>query len=101
MFRRLRLAFPVRFVLAWFVLSLAAAIASPALQGPQAQPGDCVQPGNGHKDGTPAHGHTLECPLCVPLAAPPDAAGKQALAEPQPRETVAHVADALAALTAS
>lgn len=65
-----------RFVLVWFALSIAAAIASPLVK-PQAMELICSGAG-GMKllqktdDGSlPTASHTLDCPLCVGIGAPP------------------------------
>ena len=70
-------------VLAWFVLSLGVAIASPVVQ-PQALTLVCSAAGAvklvaGNDDGTAvASHHTLDCVLCLALGAPPaHAAGLQ------------------------
>lgn len=65
-----------RFVLAWFVLALGVAIASPLVK-PQSMELVCTS-GSALKlilksdDGQQAHaGHTLDCPLCATVGAPP------------------------------
>jgi len=66
-----------RFVLVWFALSLGVAIASPMVK-PQGMQLVCsgagamkvVVTGDDGQAG-PATTHTLECPLCASLAAPP------------------------------
>ncbi len=65
-----------RFVLVWFALSIGVAIASPIVK-PQAMEVICSGAG-GMKllvkttEGSPKlAGHTLDCPLCVGLGAPP------------------------------
>lgn len=65
-----------RCVLVWFVLSIGVAIASPLVK-PQALVLICSV-GGGMKPlpptdggGQPRVGHTLDCPLCVGLGAPP------------------------------
>lgn len=65
-----------RFVLVWFALSIAAAIASPLVK-PQALELICSA-GGGMKlllktddGGRAGSSHTLDCPLCVGLGAPP------------------------------
>jgi hypothetical protein len=69
-----------RFVLVWFALSLGVAVASP-LVNPQSL--ELVCSGNGAikllvkgDDGKAAAGlhHTLDCPLCATLGAPPPVA---------------------------
>jgi hypothetical protein len=64
-----------RFVLAWFVLSIGVAIASPMVK-PQAMELICTGAGSikmvQTDDGTqPSSSHTLDCPLCSTLSAPP------------------------------
>lgn len=65
-----------RIVLAWFMLALGVAVASPLVK-PQAWQVVCSAAGsvkllNIGDDGTVhAAGHLLECPLCVMSAAPP------------------------------
>lgn len=60
----------VRFVLAWFVLTLGVAVASPAVH-PQAMELICSDAGvyklvvRGEAEGGFVKNHTLECPLCV------------------------------------
>jgi hypothetical protein len=68
-----------RFVLVWFALSIGVAIASPIVK-PQAMELICSGAG-GMKllakstDGSPkVTGHTLDCPLCVAIGAPPPVA---------------------------
>jgi hypothetical protein len=65
-----------RFVLLWFALSIGVAIASPLIK-PQAMELICTSAGaakllvktdEGVKE---VSGHTLECPLCATLSAPP------------------------------
>ena len=81
-----------RLVLACFVLSLGAAIASP-LVNPQSMELVCASGGamklivkNADGGADEARGHTLDCPMCMPVAAPP------ALAQPEPfvPSTLAH-----------
>ncbi len=65
-----------RFVLVWFVLSIGVAIASPLIK-PQAMELICTSAGAAKllvktDDGVKEmSGHTLECPLCATLSAPP------------------------------
>jgi len=65
-----------RLVLAWFVLSIGVAVASP-LVNPQAMELICsgagaikvlIKTDGGAKERS---GHTLDCPLCAPVGAPP------------------------------
>lgn len=68
--------FLARLVLAWFVLSLGVAIASPLVH-PQGIELVCATGGAmklivKNADGTAQErGHTLDCPLCASVAAPP------------------------------
>lgn len=79
-----------RLVMAWFVLTLGIAVASP-LVSPQAMEMICSAGGsmqmivvgdNGPQGTTDAH-HALDCPLCLGIAAPPPPAA-QHVATPQP-----------------
>lgn len=77
--------FLARLVLAWFVLSLGVAIASPLVQ-PQSLELICASGGAmklivKNADGSAQErGHTLDCPLCASVAAPPPVAGPRAVA---------------------
>ena len=68
-----------RLALVWFVLSLGIAIASPAVH-PQSMQLVCTGAGamqllvTGVVSSTEPTQHTLECPLCASIAAPPPAA---------------------------
>lgn len=81
-----------RFVLAWFVLSIGVAIAAPLVK-PQAMELICSGAGTmkllvKSDDGSPAQsGHTLECPLCASLSAPPPVARLTA----EPAQPLAYV----------
>jgi hypothetical protein len=99
--------FLVRLVAAWFVLSMAAAIASPLVK-PQAM--ELICSGSGavkllikSDDGrTQLASHTLDCPLCASLSAPPPVARLTA----EPVQPLSHMLQAipaahLAALTAA
>lgn len=65
-----------RFVLVWFVLSIGVAIASPMVK-PQAMQLVCTNAGAvkvivaGDDGKVPASSHTLDCPLCASIGAPP------------------------------
>lgn len=81
-----------RLVLAWFVLSIGAAIASPVIK-PQALELICsgsgaikvlVKTDDGVKEQS---AHTLECPLCVATGTPPPLARSQA----EPAQPLSHV----------
>lgn len=97
-----------RFVLVWFVLSIGVAIASPIVK-PQAMELVCSGAGvmkllvktddGGSKE---VSGHTLDCPLCASVSAPPPVARLNA----EPVQPLAHVLQSipaahLAALTAA
>jgi hypothetical protein len=77
-----------RLVLAWFALSIGAAVASPVVQ-PRALELLCTGTGAVKlmvqgDDGQPAPaGHALDCPLCAALSAPPPAARNAVPTEPQ------------------
>ena len=103
--RRAHLA--ARLVLVWFALSIGVAIASPIIK-PQAM--ELICSGSGAikvlvKTGdasTEQSGHTLDCPLCANLSAPPPVARLTA----EPAQPLAHVlqpipAAHIAALTAA
>jgi hypothetical protein len=77
--QRLRHArFLARLVLAWFALSLGIAIAAP-MAGAGSLELVCTGSGElklqvrGGEGSTPPAGHTLQCPLCASIAAPPPA----------------------------
>jgi len=69
-----------RLVLAWLVLAIGVAVASPLVK-PGVMELVCSGAGamkllvaDSDTGGTPAAGHTLDCPLCVGLGAPPPVA---------------------------
>lgn len=69
-----------RFVLVWFALALGVAVASPMVKTP-ALALVCTNAGvvsmalaGGDADLAPSHAHTLECPLCLMMGAPPPVA---------------------------
>jgi len=76
-----------RFVLVWFALSVGVAIASPVVS-PKAMDLVCSSTGSmklvvqGDDDGV-ASSHTLDCPLCASISAPPPALNT-ALTQPAP-----------------
>ena len=75
--RRLRLL--VSWMLAWFALSLGAAMASPFVQPPALQwvcsgAGEVKLVAAGDEAATERGGHALDCPLCLPLGTAPPAA---------------------------
>ena len=87
-----------RFVLVWFALSIGVAIASPIVK-PQAMELICsssgamkvlVKTADGDKELT---GHTLDCPLCASLSAPPPVARQTV----EPAQPLAHVLQSIAA----
>ena len=71
-----------RLVLVWFALSVGVAIASPMVN-PQAMDLVCTSTGSmklvvqGDDDNTAASSHTLDCPLCASMSAPPPALNTQ------------------------
>jgi hypothetical protein len=86
-----RTRFLARFVLVWFALSIGVAIASPLVK-PQAMELICsgagamkllVKTDDGAKE---VSGHTLDCPLCANLSAPPPVVRLQVL----PSQPLAH-----------
>jgi hypothetical protein len=96
-----------RFVLVWFALSIGVAIASPIIK-PQAMELICsgsgamkvlVKTDDGVKEQA---GHTLDCPLCATISAPPPLA-HQTVAPLQPLGHVLNSIPAarIAALTAA
>jgi hypothetical protein len=94
--QRLRHAIQLtRLVLVWFALSVGVAIASPIVN-PQGM--DCTSTGSMKlvvqgDDVAAASSHTLDCPLCASISAPPPALNT-ALTQPSP---LAHVMQPLAA----
>jgi hypothetical protein len=96
-----------RFVLVWFALSIGVAIASPIVK-PQAMELICSSSGamkvlvktdDGVKE---LSGHTLDCPLCASISAPPPVARLMA----EPAQPLAYVLQSIlaahiAALTAA
>ena len=99
-----------RFVLVWFALSMGVAIASPVVN-PQGMDLVCTSTGsmklvvqgqdNGDGEAATASSHTLDCPLCASMSAPPPALNTS-LTQPSP---LAHalqplVAAHIAAITA-
>lgn len=89
-----------RLVLAWFVLALSVAVASPMAQ-PLAMELVCsasggvklIAVGDSSDDATPAGHHVLDCPMCL-VATPPPPPHKARLAPPQP---LAHALQPIAA----
>lgn len=87
-----------RFVLVWFALSIAVAIASPIVK-PQALELICsgagvmkvlVKTDDGTKE---VARHTLDCPLCISISAPPPVARLTA----EPIQALAHVLQSIPA----
>jgi len=79
--------FLARLVLAWFALAIGVAVASPVVK-PQAielicSGGTIKLLASSGDEGEPAAGHTLDCPLCASLAAPPVA--QRGVAQPLPQ----------------
>jgi hypothetical protein len=89
-----------RLVLVWFALSVGVAIASPMLN-PQAMDLVCTSTGSmklvaqGDDADVAATSHTLDCPLCATLSAPPPALNTL-LTQPAP-SSLAHALEPLAA----
>lgn len=91
-----------RLILAWFVLTLGAAIASPLVR-PQALELVCttgstaklVVLGDGSPD-APSAPHGLDCPLCLHFGTPPSQAQSLAVVHPQP---LAHALPPIVAAT--
>ena len=96
--QRLRHAIQLtRLVLVWFALSVGVAIASPIVN-PQGMDLVCTSTGSMKlvvqgDDEAAASSHTLDCPLCASISAPPLALNI-ALTQPSP---LAHVMQPLAA----
>ena len=96
--QRLRHAIQLtRLVLVWFALSVGVAIASPIVN-PQGMDLVCTNSGSMKlvvqgDDEAAASSHTLDCPLCASISAPPPALNT-ALTQPSP---LAHVMQPLAA----
>jgi hypothetical protein len=97
-----------RFALVWFALSIGVAIAAPIVK-PQAMELICTSAGamkvlvktdDGAKE---LSGHTLDCPLCASISAPPPASTRttaepvQPLAYVQQSIPAAHIASLTAA----
>lgn len=87
-----------RFVLVWFALSIGVAIASPIVK-PQAMELICsssgamkvlVKTADGAKE---LSGHTLDCPLCATLSAPPPVVRQTT----EPVQPLAHVLQSIPA----
>ena len=70
-----RASFLARLVLAWFVLSLGVAIASPVVRPVSVEmvcsAGAMKLLAHGNEGGQPSSLHTMDCPLCVSLDVPP------------------------------
>lgn len=79
-------SFLARLVLAWFALAVGVAVASPIVKSKSMEvlcSGGVMKLLVTSDDGsTPANGHTLDCPLCVSLDAPP--ASTAGLVQAQP-----------------
>ena len=85
--------FLARLVLAWFVLALGVAVASPLVK-PQAMELVCSSAGNVKlvqtgDDGSQPSGHVLDCPLCLLASAPPPAVAGVPQATPVRATTLA------------
>jgi hypothetical protein len=87
-----------RFVLVWFALSIGVAIASPIVK-PQALDLICSGAGvmkllvNTDDGSQPLTSHTLDCPLCANLSAPPPVARLQV----EPVQPLGHVLQSIPA----
>jgi hypothetical protein len=86
-----------RLVLVWFALSLGVAIASPVVN-PHSMDLVCTSSGSMKlvvqgDDDVAASSHTLDCPLCASISAPPPAINTS-LTQPSP---LAHVLQPIAA----
>jgi hypothetical protein len=100
-------SFLARLVLAWFALSIGVAVASPVVK---TQVIELICTGGagmqllvqGDQDGSPAAGHTLDCPLCVSYASPPaKAQGVTQATRPQGHVIQSSPEPRIAALTAA
>lgn len=94
-----------RFVLVWFALAIGVAVASPVIK-PQAielicSGGVIKLLAASDEEGEAAFGHTLDCPLCASLAAPPAARRDFTQALPQGGVPRVMPATRVAALTAA
>src|SRR6478735_9571511 len=99
-------SFLARLVLAWFALAIGVAVASPVLK---TQSFELICSGgsgmqlldHGDKDGAPAAGHVLDCPLCVSFASlPPQTQGVAQATRPPSHIFQSALAPRIAALTA-
>ena len=86
-----------RLVLAWFVLSIGVAVASP-LVAPKSMELVCTTTGAAKlvaqgEDDTQASNHLLDCPLCVIAGAPPTQVGTP-LTQPSPLSHALHPIEA-------
>lgn len=80
-----------RLVLAWFVFAVGVAVASPVFK-PVSMELVCSSGGSfhlvdGQDRGKPAHAGQLDCPLCLPMVAPPPAPLARV---PEPLPSLAH-----------
>jgi hypothetical protein len=102
-----RARFLARLVLAWFAMSLGVAIASPLVR-PAGIEVICSGAGSikllvkGEPDGSTTATHTLDCPLCASVGAPPPALRADLEFVPAPGHAVqpipaAHIASTAAA----
>lgn len=99
-------SFLARLVLAWFALAIGVAVASPIVKPKSMEllcSGGVMKLLVASDDGsTPASGHTLDCPLCVSLDAPPASMAGLVQARPLPLGILLSQADAsLAVFTAA
>jgi hypothetical protein len=98
-------SFLARLVLAWFALAIGVAVASPIVKPKSIEllcSGGVMKLLVTSDDGTPATGHTFDCPLCVSLDAPPaSAAGLFQAQPPSVGILLPHADAALAVFTAA
>jgi len=99
-------SFLARLVLAWLALAIGVATASPVVKPKSMEllcSGGVMKLVVTSDDGsTPASGHTLDCPLCVSLDAPP--ASTAAVAQAQPPSVgilLSHADASIAVFTAA
>ena len=87
-----------RLVLAWFLLTLGIAVASPIVH-PSAFEVVCTASGGmqivvlddaGQDAPTPGHQHSLDCPLCLTITAPPAYSSQHSFEQPQPLGLALH-----------
>jgi hypothetical protein len=99
-------SFLARLVLAWFALAIGVAVASPIVKPKSMEllcsGGVMKLLVTGEDGSTPATGHTLDCPLCVALDAPPASSAGLGQAQPDSAGMLAsHVAAPVKVFTAA